>query len=103
MITILMKYHGHSLQSAVDEVADRCAKTIEEFERQRALVPSWGPEVDDMVTQYIQGLQDWIVGYVCSTLVSGCINSQTLVIQIPPLEFHDGTIFRKRRREDQEI
>jgi len=31
MICILMKYHGHSLQSAVDHVGDLCAKTIDTF------------------------------------------------------------------------
>jgi hypothetical protein len=64
MIVILMKYHGHSLQSAIDHVGKLCADTINNFERSRGLVPSWGPEIDDMVKGYIQGLQDWIVGYV---------------------------------------
>lgn len=63
MIVILMKYHNHTLQSAVDYVGQLCAETIDNFERHKGLVPSWGTEVDDMVTQYIQGLQDWIVGY----------------------------------------
>lgn len=36
--------------------------TIDRFEINRAKLPSWGPEVDDMVAKYIEGLQDWIVG-----------------------------------------
>lgn len=62
MIVILMRYHKHSLQSAVDHVGKLCAETIDSFEKHKSLVPSWGPEIDDMVKRYIQGLQDWIVG-----------------------------------------
>ncbi|EKM75335.1 hypothetical protein AGABI1DRAFT_46681 [Agaricus bisporus var. burnettii JB137-S8] len=62
MIVILMKYHNHTLQSAMDYVGNLCSETIDNFERLKGEVPSWGPEVDDMVARYIQGLQDWIVG-----------------------------------------
>jgi len=43
-------------------VGQLCADTIDNFERYKGLVPSWGAEVDKMVATYIQGLQDWIVG-----------------------------------------
>jgi len=66
MICILMKYHGHDLQSAVDYVGELCAQTIDTFCANKKKLPSWGPEVDDMVARYVQGLQDWIVGYVLS-------------------------------------
>lgn len=62
MIVILMKFHKHTLQSAVDRVGELCAETIDQFEHHKGLIPSWGPEIDDMVAHYIQGLQDWIVG-----------------------------------------
>lgn len=62
MIVILMTYHGHNLQSAVDYVGDLCSQTIDAFVKNRDNLPSWGPEVDDMVQRYVQGLQDWIVG-----------------------------------------
>ena len=64
MICILMKYHGHDLQSAVDYVGDLCAKTIDTFSANKEQIPSWGPEIDGMVAGYVKGLQDWIVGYV---------------------------------------
>lgn len=64
MIVILMKYHGHTLQSAVDFVGEHCRQTIDEFSANRKKIPSWGPKVDRMVSGYVQGLQDWIVGYV---------------------------------------
>ncbi|KAF9479291.1 terpenoid synthase [Pholiota conissans] len=62
MITILMEYHGLDLQGAVDFVGDLCSQTIDTFNENKKNVPSWGPEIDDMVSRYIQGLQDWIVG-----------------------------------------
>ena len=68
MICILMTYHGHDLQGAVDYVGDLCAKTIDSFTANKEQIPSWGPEIDKMVAGYVQGLQDWIVGYVCSHL-----------------------------------
>ncbi|KAJ3512376.1 hypothetical protein NLJ89_g3557 [Agrocybe chaxingu] len=62
MIVILMQYHGHTLQSAVDYVGELCAQTIDTFCENKERLPSWGPEIDDMVARYVKGLQDWIVG-----------------------------------------
>ncbi|KAF7440249.1 Alpha-muurolene synthase [Pleurotus ostreatus] len=62
MIVILMKYHGHTLQSAVDYVGELCCQTINNFCANRQVIPSWGPETDRMVQEYVQGLQDWITG-----------------------------------------
>lgn len=64
MIVILMKNHGHTLQSAVDYVGDLCRQTIDAFTRDRKALPSWGRVVDNMVHRYVQGLQDWITGWV---------------------------------------
>ncbi|TFK30274.1 terpenoid synthase [Coprinopsis marcescibilis] len=62
MIVILMQHHGHSLQSAIDYVGDLCQQTIDTFCSNKNNLPSWGPEIDDIVARYVQGLQDWIVG-----------------------------------------
>ncbi|KAG5650494.1 Alpha-muurolene synthase [Sphagnurus paluster] len=62
MIVILMKHRGLALQSAVDHVGDLCAQTIDSFIENRAMIPSWGSETDEMVHKYVNGLQDWIVG-----------------------------------------
>ena len=64
MIVILMVYHGHTLQSAVDYVGELCQQTIDAFCETRTKLPRWGEEIDAMVDMYVQGLQDWIVGYV---------------------------------------
>ena len=63
MVAILINYRGHTLQSAIDYVGDLCDQTIAGFERDRAQLPSWGPEIDGMVEKYVEGLQNWIVGY----------------------------------------
>ncbi|KAG6861414.1 Alpha-muurolene synthase, partial [Blastosporella zonata] len=69
MIVILMKYHGHTLQSAVDYVGNLCEETIKGFIRDRKQIPSWGPEIDSMVERYLDGLQNWIVGYGFSSSI----------------------------------
>lgn len=51
-----------SLQEAVDFVGDLCKKSIDRFTEDRARLPSWGPEIDEQVQVYVQGLADWIVG-----------------------------------------
>lgn len=62
MIVILMAFHDHTLQTAIDHVGELCRMTIESFQRNRAAIPSWGPEIDNMVERYVQGLEAWIVG-----------------------------------------
>ncbi|KAG5726364.1 Germacradienol/germacrene D synthase [Termitomyces sp. T112] len=62
IIDLLMEYHGHTLQSAVDYVGDLCTQSIEEFDRGRNQLPSWGAEIDAKVTKYVEGLQDWFIG-----------------------------------------
>ncbi|KZT27334.1 terpenoid synthase [Neolentinus lepideus HHB14362 ss-1] len=62
MVVILMKYHNHTLQSAIDYVGGLCRETINTFIENKTKVPSWGPEVDKDVAGYVHGLQEWIVG-----------------------------------------
>ncbi|KAG5726366.1 Germacradienol/germacrene D synthase [Termitomyces sp. T112] len=62
IIDLLMEYHGHTLQSAVDYVGNLCIQSIADFERGRKHLPSWGAEIDAKVRKYVEGLQDWIIG-----------------------------------------
>ncbi|KAF5375454.1 hypothetical protein D9757_009969 [Collybiopsis confluens] len=64
MLTILMKYHGHTLQSASDHVGDLCDQASQGFLETRKNIPSWGPEIDDMVNRFVDGLENWIIGSV---------------------------------------
>lgn len=62
MIVILMKHRGLDLQSSVDYVGDMCKQSIDRFIAERDRLPSWGPEIDEQVKIYVDGLADWIVG-----------------------------------------
>jgi len=62
MIPILIYTQGCDLQSAVDIVGELCKASVDRFVASRALLPSWGTEVDRAVEQYVLGLQDWISG-----------------------------------------
>ena len=57
-----MKQKGLDLQQAMNLVGDYCRGCIDRFEEDRQKLPSWGTEVDKMVAQYVDGLQNWIVG-----------------------------------------
>ena len=61
LVPVLMRTLGIERQAAVDYAADLCNKTVERFLAGKAALPSWGPEVDAQVQQYIQGLEDWII------------------------------------------
>ncbi|KAI0368610.1 terpenoid synthase [Pilatotrama ljubarskyi] len=62
MIAVIMHRHDVGLQEAMDFVGMLCKATIDRFEHDRQLIPSWGPKIDRDVAVYVQGLQDWIVG-----------------------------------------
>jgi len=62
MIAIMMRHHGMTLQESVDFIGDLCEKSNDRFTKDRARIPSWGPEIDAQVQVYIQGLADWIAG-----------------------------------------
>ncbi|KAF8629977.1 hypothetical protein AX17_005542 [Amanita inopinata Kibby_2008] len=62
MIPVMMAQKGLNLQEAVDFVGECCRVSIERFETDRQLIPSWGPEIDRDVAKYVDGLQNWIVG-----------------------------------------
>ena len=62
MMSVVMGEKGLDLQQAMDLIGGYCKGSIERFEHDRTQLPSWGPEVDKMVAQYVDGLQNWIVG-----------------------------------------
>ncbi|KAF8350406.1 terpenoid synthase [Amanita rubescens] len=62
LVHVLIHYHGHTLQSAIDYAGDMWKQTLEKFMEDEKRLPSWGPEVDDMVQKYLSGLRDWCVG-----------------------------------------
>ena len=62
MVTVMMREKGLDLQQTMDLIGDYSKGCIDRFEEDRKKIPSWGPEVDKMVAQYVDGLQNWIVG-----------------------------------------
>jgi len=70
MIVILMHYHGLTLQEVIDYIGNLCEAIINAFMENKERLLSWGAEIDQMVANYVQGLQDWIVGYVMSSSLS---------------------------------
>jgi hypothetical protein len=53
---------GLNLQDAVDYCTRLCNISLQRFEENRAILPSWGEEVDKDVATYVEGLQNWITG-----------------------------------------
>ncbi|KAG1788436.1 isoprenoid synthase domain-containing protein [Suillus plorans] len=62
LVAVLMVKQGLDLQGAVDHCAQLCNISLQRFEENRAVLPSWGKEVDKDVAKYVEGLQNWIVG-----------------------------------------
>ncbi|KDQ58520.1 hypothetical protein JAAARDRAFT_129042 [Jaapia argillacea MUCL 33604] len=62
MLVIVMREKGLSLQGAVDFVASMTMQSIDRFYENCTALPSWGPEIDDQVRVYVDGLANWIIG-----------------------------------------
>ena len=64
MVVILMELRGMEIQEAVDHVAEQCETLVERFQENKGLLPSFGEDLDPLVTTYIEGLQHWIAGFL---------------------------------------
>ncbi|KAG1889039.1 isoprenoid synthase domain-containing protein [Suillus fuscotomentosus] len=62
LVVVLMREQDLNLQGALDYSDWLCKGAIQRFEHNRAIIPSWGRELDKQVAIYLQGLQDWIIG-----------------------------------------
>ncbi|KAF8507857.1 hypothetical protein BU17DRAFT_57157, partial [Hysterangium stoloniferum] len=62
IVALVMKAHNLDLQGAVDHIADMCRESIESFHAAKAVLPSWGTEIDKDVTMYIKCIEDWMSG-----------------------------------------
>ena len=62
IVVIVMKTYNLGLQAAVDHVADMCRETLDSYCEYKTKLPSWTPQIDRDVAEYIQGLDDWISG-----------------------------------------
>ncbi|KAG2141867.1 isoprenoid synthase domain-containing protein [Suillus clintonianus] len=62
LVAVLMIEQGLDLQGAVDYCGRLCKISLQHFEENLAILPSWGEEVDKQVAIYVRGLQNWISG-----------------------------------------
>ena len=52
------------LQEAMDIAGDFFGNYVEEFNAWREKLPSWGPEIDAAVSEYIKGMASCVRGYI---------------------------------------
>lgn len=57
-----MKEKNLSLQRAVDFVGEMVFDCMRQFEVDKSNLPSWGPEIDLQVAEYVRGMESWVVG-----------------------------------------
>ncbi|KAF8524713.1 isoprenoid synthase domain-containing protein [Hysterangium stoloniferum] len=91
-VPIIMKIHNSDLQEAVDRIADMCRESVESFQAAKALLPSWGTEIDKDVAMYIGGIEDWMSGNIQWSLF--------LERYFPPGSKKDGVVTLLSRQTD---
>jgi len=64
LITVIQHERGVGLQEAMDIAGDFFANCAEEFNTWKKRLPSWGPEVDAAVSEYIKGMGACVRGYI---------------------------------------
>lgn len=70
LVAVLMLDQGLDLQSAIDRCGQLCKISLQRFEENRAILPSWGEEIDKDVAIYVLGLQNWLAGPLQWTFTS---------------------------------
>ena len=64
LITIIQLERVVDLQKAMDIAGDFFANYGKEFDMWKEKLPSWGPEVDTAVSEYIKGMGACVRGYI---------------------------------------
>jgi hypothetical protein len=62
MVVVVMHQQNVHLQAAIDFVGDLCMQSIDRFNDIRSHLPSWGPQIDEDVAKYAEGLSNWMMG-----------------------------------------
>ena len=60
-----MNEKGVDLDGALDELVKYNDGVLSKFQAQRHMLPSWGPDMDRVVNEYVDGLAYWIRGLDC--------------------------------------
>lgn len=62
VLTVLMEQNHWTLQQASDHVGVHFKTLLDSFLSDKAQLPSWGPELDHAVSQFVMAMESWAVG-----------------------------------------
>lgn len=65
-----MREHDLELQEAINTVGDMCFSVLNDFQRYKRQLPSWG-QIDSDLSRYIAGLENWMIGCLHWGYMSG--------------------------------
>ncbi|KAH9036446.1 terpenoid synthase [Lactarius pseudohatsudake] len=65
ILTVVMNEKGVDLDGALDWLAEYNGAVLSKFQAQYRMLPSWGPDMDPIVTAYVERLCYWIRGHDC--------------------------------------
>ncbi|CAE7234165.1 unnamed protein product [Rhizoctonia solani] len=69
-VCIAMEHKSLSVEGAIEYVNDITRKRLDEYVDAKAKLPSFGPEVDEQVAQYILGIEYCVQGFIDWTFVT---------------------------------
>lgn len=62
ILTVLMKEKSIDLQTASDQVGEHFKVLNDRFLDCKSRLPSWGPEWDPVVAQFVMAMESWVIG-----------------------------------------
>ncbi len=62
ILTVLMEEKNVDLQTSADLVGEHFKVLINSFLSSKARLPSWGPEWDPVVSQFVMAMESWVIG-----------------------------------------
>jgi len=65
ILTAYMNEKGVDLDGALDWLAKYNDEVQSKFQEQRGMLPSWNPDVDRVVNEFVERLGDWVRGQDC--------------------------------------
>ena len=63
ILTVVMNEKGVDLDGALNWLAEYNRAILSKFQAQYRDLPSWGPDMDPIVTTFVEGLAYWIRGF----------------------------------------
>lgn len=60
LVTVVMRQHNKDVRGAMEWIAELHEKLVKQFLDTLKMLPSWGPQIDDQVARYVDGLGNWV-------------------------------------------